>query len=45
MPAGHSCPPHSETLVWRRRGGERRPEKGRVTIVDSARGGGGEKVF
>ena len=38
MPAGHSCPPHSETLVWSCNGGERRPEKGRVMIVDEGRG-------
>lgn len=34
MPAGHSFPPHSVSLVWRVRGGFRRPLKVKVTSCD-----------
>ena len=34
MPAGHSLPPHSVSLVWRTSGGLRRPSNARVTCCD-----------
>ena len=34
MPAGHSLPPHSVSLVWRTSGGFRSPSNARVTCCD-----------
>ncbi len=43
MPAGHSLPPHSVSLVCRIRGGFRSPSNARVTSCDGFRIGEGTR--